>query len=344
MRFRVFLTLILLFSFSVFATAQDKEPVDGIKYFNETKRWYNEFTEHWFYFFDISEEEIRDSIAHWDRIGEDIRNSTNRAEGTFGNGGDTHGDYLRWSEKSGFIWLNVNKCNGGPMKITRGRVSLTQSSVKFIPEKVLGGTSSHGNHNNGSSQQEFLFVTWRKADFLIQEKYITDFANYAAGLNLASSDFYDEGRYFSKVLQDYSGSVNELPIFPVGYEKFVKSPLRTTILSIGKSYRRSKPKELYDDGTAIEQNYDDLVTEVKVNLGKSSGVSRETLLRFLVENEDDYSTDGVVIKKIYPNYSTGEYVIDIPKRNCKKSEYETCEFEPGRTLKVGLKLSTTGEW
>lgn len=130
---KIIFTLLILLSCCQFVFGQNGlATVDAVKYFDENKRWYNNFTEHWFNFFDIPEEEIRNAIIHWEQIGEDLKNSANEGEGTYGNGGDTHGDFLRWSEKSGFVWLNVNKCNGGPMKITRGRVLVTQVSKSLF--------------------------------------------------------------------------------------------------------------------------------------------------------------------------------------------------------------------
>ncbi len=335
--------VILLSCLAILAHGQVKSPVGGIPYFDETKRWHNEFTEHWFHFFDIPEEEIRAAIIHWEQIGDDLKNTTNAAEGTYGNGGETHGDYLRWSEKSGFILLNVNKCNGGPMRITRGKVVVSQSSVGLVPEKVVGSSGQHGNHGSGATLQEFLIVSWRKADFLIQKGSIADFASYTAGLSPKNSGFYDEGRYFSKVLQGYNGSANELPKFPIGYETYVKQPFKASIVSIGKSYRRPKATEVDEGGKPVEENYDDLVTEVRINVGKSSGITAGVFMRFIAEN-DDYTVDGVVVKKIHNGYSIAEYTVDIPKKNCRKTDFESCESEPGRPMTIGQKLSTTGEW
>lgn len=341
---KIISTLLILLSGCHFVFSQnDTTAIDAVKYFDEKKRWYNNFTEHWFQFFDIPEDEVRNAIIHWEQISEDLKNSVKQSEGTYGNGGDTHGDYLRWSEKSGFIWLNVNKCNGGPMKITRGRVSVTESSVRFIPEKVVAASFQHGNHKAHPEEKEFLFVKWRKADFLVKSGNITDFADFTAGLNHSTSCFYEGGGcYFLKVLQDYKGSVNELPVFPTGYEKYVKKPFRATIISIGKSYLRNKPKEVDENGKEIEQNYDELVTEVKIDIGKSSGIATDTLIRFLIEN-DDYTIDGIVVKKIFDKYSIGEYTKDVPKKSCK-SDSENCEAEEGKKLNIGQKLTTTGEW
>jgi hypothetical protein len=47
---------------------------------------------------------------------------------------------------------------------------------------------------------------------------------------------------------------------------------------------------------------------------------------------------------VFGRYSMGEYTKDIPKKNCQKSDFENCEVEEGRVLKIGQRLSTTGEW
>lgn len=340
--------LLLLLSPTIyFGQAED---IDAVKYFDENKRWYNTFTEHWFMFFDIPEAEIRDSIIQFDKISKDLKTSKNEWEGTYGNGGDTHGSYLHWSKNSGFVWLVVNKCNGGPMKITRGKVLVTDSAVKFIPEKVLTSSFQHGGHSHQKSDEyktrEFLFVEWRKANFVIESNELTNFADFTAGLNPETSGLNDEGWYFSKVSQSYVGSANELPIFPAGYEKYVRKPFKATIISVGRSFRRAKsdaPADSDETQKSYMLNYDDLVTEVKLDIGKSSNISPGMFLRFVPETYE-YRTNGMKITKVFDNHSIAEYVTDAPKKTCKKSDSENCEAEERRTLKAGLRLSTTAEW
>lgn len=337
------LVLFFSFQFSFSQTAQNTN-IDAVEYFDVNKRWYNEFTEHWFYFHDIPEEEIRNSIVFWEQIGRDLKSPENEWGGTYGNGGETHGDYLRWSEKSGFIWLAVNKCIGGPMHIMQGKVKVSSYSVKFIPEKVLGSGGDHGGDtSNHSKPKEFLLVKWRKKNFLVTPSKIRDFADFTAGLNQDYSGFYDNGWYFSEVMRGFSGSANELPIFPAGYEHYVKKPFKATISSIGKSFRRPKAKEYDEDKKLIETQYDDFVTEVILDVGKSSNIKPNIFLNFVPEN-DEYSTDGVLVKKVFENYSIAEYIKDIPKKTCKKSEYEDCTMTEGKLLKAGMKVSTTSEW
>jgi hypothetical protein len=343
----VFIMLFMLLN-SYGQAFQPNTEVDSLKYFDENKRWYNEFTEHWFHFFDIPESDVRDSITQFDKIGKDFQKPENEWEGTYGNGGDTHGNYLRWSEKNGFILLVVNKCNGGPTQIRRGRVVVTGSFVRLIPEKIVTASFHHGNHDETTHKKplEFLFVKWRGKKFLIESKQIMNFADYTAGLNPETSGFYDENWYFSEVLKETSGSANELPVFPVGYENYVRKPFKGTITALNKNFRRNKPP-VAEDAEEYEKedarNYDELVTEVRLNIGKDSKVAPNVFLRFLPEN-DDYSADGLRITKVFKDFSIAEYVTDVPKKSCRKSDFERCEAAERRSLKVGMNVSTTGEW
>lgn len=349
MRFQKFFFLILVLFFALqnsFGQSVQNTEVDALKYFDENKRWYNEFTEHWFNFYDIPESEIRDSIAQFDKIGKDLRNPENEWEGTYGNGGDTHGSYLRWSEKNGFILLVINKCNGGPTQIKRGKVVVTSSLVRLIPEKIVTASFHHRSHSKKTHNKpvEFLFVKWRGKKFLIFSDQIINFADYTAGLNPETSGLYDEGWYFSEVLKEENGSANELPIFPIGYENYVKKPFKGEIISVEKTFRRNKPIPSKEEGEYFldfAKNYEDLVSEVKINLGKSSGIYPKVVMRF-VSDEDSSDYDRIVITKVFGNYSIGEYVSDTPKKNCQKSDTEDCKPAERKSLKKGIKLSTTG--
>lgn len=344
-----FLTIFIIFfalQTSLSQSLQNTE-VDGLKYFDENKRWYNDFTEHWFQFFDIPESEIRDSIAQFDKIGKDLRNPQSEWERTYGNGGDTHGSYIRWSEKNGFIWLVVNKCSGGPMQIVRGKVVVTSSLVRLIPEKVIKSSFNHDNHTFSVNKPiDFVLVKWRNENYIVRSTELRDFADYAAGLNPETSGLYDEGRYFVGLSQTQTGSASELPIFPSGYETYVKKPFKPIIVSLGKSFRRNKPisKDSDEYEKEIFKNYDDLVTQFKLDIGKNLNLAPNTFIRFIRENEDDYSMDGIRIVKVFDDYSIGEYVTSVPKKTCKKSDYDNCTAQERRLLKVGMKLSTTGEW
>lgn len=328
----------ILFAFFLFfqiTAAQDinkTEISDVVKFFDENKRWYNGFTETWFYFADISEEEIRDAIIHWEKIGGDLKSSTNVWAGTYGDGGETHGDYFRWSEENGFVWLKVNKCQGGPMQIIRGKVVPSKYQIRLIPEKTFGKTHAHKNHVTHNHQTEFLFVKWGNVPFLVTKNSIKDFADYTAGLGEFNGYFHFLGiPFFSKLGMGFDEREIEMPIFPPGFERFVKKPIKAEIISIGKSFRRID--ESNDD-------WEDLVIPIRLNVGKLSGAYPEMQL-FYVNNEQT-PIEKITVKKVGEKFADAEITRSVRKRDCKISEYNDCENPEYLKLKVGIKVSTTG--
>lgn len=334
----LFLFLVFnLFNVAVLAQEQTVAKIDAIKYFDENKRWYNEFTEHWFYFSDISEEEIRNSIVQWEKIGEDIASVENKWAGTYSSGGSTHGDYFRWSEKSGFIWLNVHKCQGGPMKITRGSVIVTPSGIQLIPEQISGkGHSNHKTHQHNYAPVELIFVKWKDASYLVAKTAVSDFTDYTAGLGEYNNQlhFFDYEPFLVRLDSKSKKDIGELPIFPAGYEKFVKKPIKGQIVSIGKSFRRKDPIE-YND-----MNWEDLIILVQINVGKNQGVTRN--LQFYFVDNEQHMVETISVKKVELNSSLLEINRSVRKKNCVISEHNDCENHEYAPIKVGMKLSTTG--
>jgi hypothetical protein len=334
----ILVLLFLLASVPIcFGQVNEKKPsVDAVKYFDENKRWYNEFTEHWFYFNNISENDIRDSIIHWEQIGKDLENTTNEWSGTFGNGGETHGDYLRWSEKSGFIWLRVNKCQGGPMQIIRGKVSFSLTGVQLIPESIFGEMGSHGkDHSKHNQKYEFLFVRWYDVPFLIEKRTISDFADYTAGLGEFNENYQFLGilgsPFFSKLGVEYNENADELPKFPKGYEKFIKKPVKAKIIAIGKSFRRTDKDN---------EDWEELITEVKLDAGKNKGAISNLFLHFV--KEEEHWMEKIIIKRVGATSSWAQIIRSVRKKNCVVSEYNDCENFKYTPIKIGLELSTTG--
>lgn len=327
----------LFLALASFAYSQNADKVDVVKYFDENKRWYNDYTEHWFNFFDIPEEEVRNSIIQWEKIGADLENAKEQWAGTFFSGGETHGDYFRWSEKNGFVWLKVNKCAGGPMQIIRGRVIVNSNQIQLLPEHKSGTEHhGHGGHQKSHEQINLLFVKWRGVPFLVPRNAISNFADYTAGLG-------EFNGYFSSILGNpflgksgVEGNENfdELPVFPVGYEKFVKKPIKGQIISIGKSFRRTDPIE-YN-----AENWEHLVIPVRINVGKAHGAVPNLQL-FFVDVESS-GVEEIKIKKVAANTSLAEIIRTVRKRNCVVTEYNDCENPEFPEIKAGQKVSTTG--
>lgn len=329
----VFFALLIFLTFSQVNIAQNiekTEAFDAVKFFDEHKRWNNGFTESWFYFSDIPEEEIRKVIIQWEEIGKDLKDSKTGWAATYQNGGDTHGDYFRWSEKNGFIWLKVNKCRGGPMQIIRGKVFVSEFQIRLIPEQTFGEMHSHKVHR--SQQTELLFVKWGGVPFLVNKESIEDFADYTAGLGEFNGYFHFLGSpFFSKLGSDFDEKAVETVIFPKGFEKFVKKPIKAEIISIGKSFRR------------IDESNDDwevLVIPVRLNVGSLNGVSRDMQFFYVIGEQN--LIENITIKKVSAKFSTAEITRSVRKKNCVSTEYNDCENPEYIKLKVGLRVSTTG--
>lgn len=309
----------------------NEQTVDAVEYFDLNKRWYNEFTEHWFYFADIPENEVRNAIIQWEQIGKDLKTSSNKNKGTYGDGGDTHGSYFRWSEKSGFIWLNVNKCQGGPVQIVRGKVSADNVQIRLTAEFTLGNTDSHGHHDQ-TRLSELLFVKWKGASFLVPKESIENFADYTAGLGEYNQILLDGFPFLVKSDSQNDEKSQELPVFPKGFEKFLKKPVKAQIISIGKSFLRPDP----DD-----EDWDNLIIPVKLNVGKNPEAKPD--LKLLYINQEQHYNEKIIIKKVKEKFSTAEIIRPVRKQNCAITDYNDCVNPKYINLQVGLRLSSTGD-
>src|SRR5215203_4724566 len=175
MRFRPILFSAFLFVFCVSAFAQTPDP---LAFFDEHKRWYNGPGEPWFYFFDIAKADVRRSIEKWVEINRSLESAGRGDGGHFWSGGFTHGTVVRWSKDKGYIWLDVDLCQGGPMRIVHGRVEKTPVGLTLIPELKLGvGHSDHASHASHAERIEFVSVDWRGAKYLVRKNNVADFAD-----------------------------------------------------------------------------------------------------------------------------------------------------------------------
>jgi hypothetical protein len=214
MRFRSLLTCALFLAFCVSSFAQGAVAPDPLAFFDEHKRWYNGFTEAWFQFFDIPEADVRTSIGVWQEIG--------KAGTLYASGGSTHGTYVMWSMEKGFMSLDVDKCQGGPMRITSGRVEKIPEGVAFITEYTLGGTGGHsarGGHRARPERIELVSIDWAGANYLVRKSRLAEFADYTAGLGEYNSNFPDlEGDTFLRGGFEKIVHGHKDPWYPAGYE------------------------------------------------------------------------------------------------------------------------------
>lgn len=311
-------------------------PTDPVTFFDERKVWYNGFTETWFRF-DFSDEEVRDSIVHWEQIGKDLSVSSSKdLSGFYLGGGETHGEYLRLSEKSGFVWLHVNKCLGGPVRILRGKVQMTVDGVILLTDVSLGSSSGHEEqieHGKKDGQVKMFAVKWRGSTYLVRESSLKDFADYAAGLGEYNQVYQNlvDYRFLSMRGSDENSmeEASELPQFPSSYTHLVERPVRGEVISIGNGTRRkSQDSDVHDDH----------VTRLQVRLDSGANAG-EGIYLFAVGEEQAWSEKFLLIS-IKKNIAVVEHIRPIPKRNCSVSSNPDCEESKHIKLKKGLILSS----
>ncbi len=329
----------LVVASGLFTFAQEKQQIDPIKFFDEHQRWYNGFTEAWFQFYGIPEIEVRKSIEHWEQIGRGPKKPTNPGGGIYASGGDTHGSYVRWSAENGFVWLDVNKCEGGPMRILRGRVELVSEGVVFIPEVTLGSSNGHAAHGQNTPKSErisLVAVDWMGATYLVEKEHLADFADYSAGLGDYNGHYtlMFDNPYLAMNI-DEGGASNfpyKPPAYPKGFERFHKTPIRGAIVSIRKARRQVDPNS---------DSYDQLITTVKIKLENTTNLKPTLKLHPVIE-ESWFTDDEFELKSFKGNIAVIEHRRSVPKKNCVISDSEDCKGPDSVRLRVGLVLSSNG--
>jgi hypothetical protein len=325
--------------FSIPTLAQGDGSVDPLAFFDKEKRWYRGNSESWFNFFDIPESDVRKSLEHWERIRHDLENLGSTKSGSFGRGGATHGTIVLWSERSGFVWLEVDHCMGGPMRIVRGRAEVAPTGVILYPEIRLGssggheGHGGHGRHSKNPDRIELISITWMRSTYLVSRDQIPAFSDYAAGLGEYNSSypFEDESPFLSS-REDGSDSepiTFQPPVFPAGYERYMKRPVRGSIISIGKAVRHVNN----DSDTS-----DDLVTPFKVRVESADNL-KVGLFLHAVQEEPGFG-ESFEVRSFKGNVATVHNVRSIPKKKCVISAAEDCKVWDHVKLRPGLVLSS----
>ena len=331
---RALLTFLATLLFAIPAFSQAEATVDPLAFFDKEKRWYRGASaESWFNFFGIPESDVRNSIEHWERIGRDIENARS---GGYGSGGATHGTYVRWSERSGFVWLDVDHCMGGPMRIVRGRAEVVPTGVILFPEIRLGhseGHDGHGQHSNSSNRIDLLSITWMRGNFLVTKDRLRDFSDWTAGLGEYNdrSPFIDEYPFLASWdgESDSEPATYQLPVYPAGYERYIKRPVRGTVISIGKAQRRVN---------VDSEDSDELITPFKIRVESVDNLKVGMFLH--VVREEPGFDESFEVRAFKGNVATVHNVRSVPKKSCVVSAANDCKEWDHVKLRPGLLLSS----
>lgn len=307
---------IVVFAMTVMAQSASQFEVDG--------RWTNGVSEPWMFEAVHPRNEVLAMQRRWSDLEIDLRTSSDhRWAGDFIEGSDTHGDYLRWSSKGGFVWLKVDKCRATVMSFSYGRVVAGPTSIQLIPEKTVSANKHH-EHTNFSSVK-FLPVRWSKDLFLVPQREIASFGDYVAGLGRYNEwlNFFEAIEFFSRTVED-DFPVSSDPIVPPGYERFIKSPIEATILNIGKAHIRRSENPWWDDQ----------ITPVTIKLNR---IGARSNLKLRIKD----SQELIELSSVTGRTATGRIVRTVRKRPCVKySDDDDCSEPEYDQIKVGTKAST----
>ena len=224
------------------------------------------------------------------------------------------------------------------MRILRGRVEVIPEGVAFIPEVALGRSMGHAQHTKHADKQGRMLlatVSWLGMTYLVPNESLSDFSNYAAGLGEYNGNFiYMFDAPFLSTMADESESVvskPRSPVYPAGYETYLKRPIRGAVIAIGKGTRRVDQ----DSDTS-----DTLVTPLKIKLENTENLKAGLNLHAV--GEEAGFTESFELRSYDGDVATVDHVRLIPKKNCVVSEYDDCSEPVHLRLRLGLVLSSNG--
>lgn len=317
-----FLAIILCYGMPSDVRAQSQPAID------QSGPWENGVSEPWWFEESAPKDEIAGLKARWETIHKENAHAPEPRAGDYATGSDTHGSYLRWAPSAGFALLHIDKCAARVMGFTYGSVAATTTTLQLLPERETRSKSSHANGHRSLSR--FLFVSWRGVFYLTRESQIADFGDLVAGLGKFNDDGERELHYYVRLDSKRTGSIDDQPIVPAGYERFIKRPIDLTVTAVG---RRSVRRFRVDHDT--EPHYESR-TAVVLDGGKAEGVT--VGLKFWVV--DSGESDQVIVSKVGVHSSSG-VVIRWVEEDAKKHFSQWQDYDRYPPIKPGWRLTTS---
>lgn len=307
-------------------------------------RWVNGVTESWWMDEGITSADAGVAAARWKEIGDDGARAAGWA-GDYFRGGETHGTYMRWSPRGGFVIARVDKCRAAVMGLVSGRVEATPTLVQFFPELDKQSAGGHGHH--GATQHaakprdvlRFVPVEWRGRRLLIAEEEMEDFGDYVAGLgrhNEYSGLFFLEYDIFFRRSGEGAGDGGAPPVVPPDYRRFIKKPIEARVTSVG---RRVLKRDYTIEGKHTSQAFARAsVTPVTINAGTEHGVKEGMVFRVARPAEGD----TVIVLRAGRRTSTAAVVRDAGERGAE-TFYDNEQSRERRHSRVarGWRLTTS---
>ena len=316
---------------------------------DEDNRWVNGVTESWWLDDNITKEDATGAAALWKAIGDEVAGAKGEAwAGDYFRGGETHGTYLRWSPRGGFVIADVDKCRAAVMGLTYGRVEATPALVQFFPE--VDKRTARPHHGGGGQHAaapppapravlRFVPVEWRGERLLVAEEEMGDFGDYVSGRGTFNDwhNLLEYAAFFSRSgAGETAADPAAPPAVPPGYERFLKEPIEAAVTAVGRRVLRRDYIVETEHTSATYARAS--LTYVNISAGTAHGVKDRMLFRAARPGPGEM----VIVVRARRRTSTAVVVRDVDGRG-RETYFDHDESRDKRLPKLaaGLRLTTS---
>lgn len=210
--------------------------------------------------------------------------------------------------------------------LTYGKATDAQAFIELEYEKLPFSLSG----KKPGFKSKLVKVRIGKARFLVPENRLQDFCDRAVGLNTNQEDVL---YYWMKDVEDESKRREGLPVLPVGYQKFLRHPIKATLVSVGKR------KVIPNEHSTKEYNYDDIHYQVTINAGRDKRVKAD--MNFFVKDLGEWIQLTYVGQKTSVGFIRREFG-ENGKEECRDSEGGNGDYTECKKISVGMRARTKG--
>jgi hypothetical protein len=253
---------------------------------------------------DRANPEIRNLIARWEEIGDELKTTTNSFAGTYEHQA-YRGWFLRWSPDEGFVYVYHSE-GLSIIDFSYGKVRSTSEAIILEPEREMKETF---DSKRLSTPKKWIPIGSSFGAYLVPEERIKEFGNYAGGFgeyndfNGPCCDF--SPFFFMPTDSTPQASHPSILVVPPTYQQFIKEPIKARIEVVGvKAFVKNYGLE----GKLYSQLFPKAsLTPVVLNAGRRQGVKKNQLFRLIGEPRNQYlrilivrnkRASGVVVRDV----------------------------------------------